>query len=160
MCLGGCLGLQQRTPCIAVFVSRRGAEHRDIHRYRSYVTIRMDNTRQADSENEATRQLCVLCVSAWDISDRQLQKVPSPRWRLSSTAVACFCHRGDTLTPPRWRDFFYLSIAHNGRLKCSKESMIKHLTFSEKVRYMWASALLTLARAKIKLFYSAKQIDS
>ena len=65
MCLGGCLGLQQRTPCIAVFVSRRGAEHRDIHRYRSYVTIRMDNTRQSrqrgrsDSPTLRSLRLCV-----------------------------------------------------------------------------------------------------
>ena len=58
-------------------------------------------------------------------SDRRLQIVTSPRWRHSSTAVACFFHRGDTFPSPRWRNFFYLSNVHNGRIERLLKSVIK-----------------------------------
>ena len=49
--------------CVLVVIGFRNREHRGIHRYRSYVTVRIA-LGKADSEGEATRQFCVLRVSA------------------------------------------------------------------------------------------------
>ena len=85
-----------------MIISRESRKSRKIiHRYRSYVAVRMANA----SEMMRFRVICEIRVrqkAAWNGNIFIMRFPCNAQSPITVTAVAVSCHRGDWYTPPRW----------------------------------------------------------